>query len=189
MSEELKTVNSIMTNEKYVGDILYQKTYTVDCLNHKFKKNNGERTKYLVGNNHPAIISRDIFNAVQLERARRSNKAKKSDKTITPQGRYCGKYAFSELLICGDCGSHLKRRIKSNGDERTVYWRCINRTENGKSACPDSKGLKETDLQEAVCRCFKKVCSGGTSGMSIIQYNLKYVFCDDSDSLDVFAIE
>lgn len=183
------TVNSILTNEKYVGDILYQKTYTVDCLNHKCKKNNGERTKYLVSNNHPAIISRDTFNAVQLERARRSNKAKKSDKTITPQGRYCGKYAFSELLICSDCGSHLKRRIKSNGDERTVYWRCINRTENGKSACPYSKGLKETDLQEAVCRCFKKVCSGETNGISIIRDNLKYVFCDDSDSLDVFAIE
>lgn len=183
------TVNSILTNEKYVGDIMYQKTYTVDCLNHKSKKNNGEHTKYLVSNNHPAIISRDIFNAVQLERARRSNKSRKSDKTITAQGRYCGKYVFSELLVCNECGSHLKRRIKSDGNDRVVYWRCINRTENGKSACPRSKGIKETDLQDAVCRCLKRLCSDGEGGINIIRNNLKYVLGNKPDSLNVFAIE
>ena len=182
-------ITGILGNEKYIGDIMYQKTYIENCITKKAKVNNGEKVKYLVSNNHPAIITRDIFNAVQLEKARRNAKMKKSSKGITGLGQYSSKYAFSELLMCNECGSHLKRRIKSNGDEKTVYWRCINRTENGKSACPKSKGIKETDLQDAVCRCLKKACENHSTGFDIIRDNLKYVLNDSPDSIDVFAIE
>lgn len=182
-------VAGILANEKYVGDILYQKTYMENCITKKAKVNNGEMTKYLVSNHHSAIVSRDIFKAVQLERTRRTAERKKSSKGITGQGQYSSKYVFSEILVCGECGSHMKRRIKSNREEKVVYWRCLNRTDNGKSACPKSKGIKETDLQDAVCRCLKKVCSNTGSGMDVIRNNLKYALNDDANAIDIFAIE
>ena len=105
------TIGQILANEKYAGDCLLQKTYTVDCITHKTAKNNGERTMFLVKDAHPAIISKEIFNLAQQELARRNSKRKVSDKTITEQGRYSSKYALTELLICGECGTPFRRCI------------------------------------------------------------------------------
>ena len=85
------------------------------------KVNRGERTKYLVSNNHPAIVDRDLFNSVQAEIARRSSKRRTSDKTLTPLGKYSGKYALSELLICAECGNPYKRKTWTNGNEKRIY--------------------------------------------------------------------
>ena len=76
-------VQRILKNEKYVGDALLQKTFTVDCITHKVVKNNGERPMYLVTDHHTPIVDRDTFNRVQQELARRSSKRKISDKTKT----------------------------------------------------------------------------------------------------------
>ena len=86
----LIAVRSILSNEKYVGDALLQKTYTVDCITHKKAKNKGERAKYLVTDAHDAIIDRDTYNLVQQEMTRRSSLRKKSDKCVTAQGKYSG---------------------------------------------------------------------------------------------------
>lgn len=72
--------------------------------------NNGERPKYYVENNHPAIIDAATFGRAQEERARRSGKRKvKQVGTKTEQGKYCGKYALTELLLCGECGTPYRR--------------------------------------------------------------------------------
>lgn len=75
------TVYGILKNEKYAGDAVLQKTYTVDCILHKQVKNNGEKDKYIVYDCHPAIIERDAYNRVQQELARRGSIRKRSDKT------------------------------------------------------------------------------------------------------------
>ncbi len=77
---QANAVCRILRNEKYTGDALLQKTYTVDCITYKHKKNNGERAMYLVTDCHPAIIDRDTFNLVQHEFARRNSKRKVSSK-------------------------------------------------------------------------------------------------------------
>lgn len=98
------TVKSILSNEKYKGDALINKTYVIDCISKKVKRNDGERAQYYVENNHPAIISPEKFNRVQEEMARRSSKKKvKQVGTKTELGKYSSKYALSELLICGEC--------------------------------------------------------------------------------------
>ena len=103
-------IHNILTNEKYIGDALLQKTYVTDCINKKVKKNRGERTMYYVENSHPAIVSRDLFNQVQQEMTRRSSKRKVLQKSgKTELGKYSGKYALTELLVCGECGSPYKR--------------------------------------------------------------------------------
>ena len=69
-------VHNILTNEKYAGDALLQKTFTTDCISKKVKKNTGELPQYYIKDNHPAIIPRDIYQRVQEEMARRTSKRK-----------------------------------------------------------------------------------------------------------------
>ena len=124
-------IYSILTNERYCGDVIYQKTYVENCITKKVKRNRGELTKYLVTNNHPAIIDRETFKMAQTEIARRGSMRKVSDKTITEQGKYSGKFALTNLLICGECGSPYRRRTwVRNGVNRKV-WRCVSRVDHG----------------------------------------------------------
>ena len=99
-------IQLILKNEKYTGDALLQKTYITDCISKKTRKNDGTLPMYLVKNHHEGIISREQFNRVQEERARRSSKRRVTDKYCkTEQGKYSAKFALTELLICGECGA------------------------------------------------------------------------------------
>lgn len=145
------TIQSILTNEKYVGDAIINKTYTEDCLSKRIKKNNGERRKYYIENNHPAIIEREVFAKVQEEIARRSSKQKtKQVGTKTEQGKYSSKYAFTELLICGECKTPYRRCTWTSQGRKRIVWRCINRLDYGKKYCHDSPTIEEGVLKESV---------------------------------------
>lgn len=143
---------SILRNEKYVGDIMCQKTFTKDCISHKQIKNNGERNKYLIKDAHDAIIDRDTFNMVQNELARRAAKRKKSDKCITEQGKYSSKYALTELMICGECGSAYKRCTWNVHGKKSIVWRCISRLDHGSKYCKHSPTMHEDKLHSAIIR-------------------------------------
>lgn len=145
-------ISSILKNEKYVGDVLMQKTYTLDCITHKVVKNHGERPMYLVTDHHDPIVDRDTYNRVQQELARRSSKRKISDKTVTEQGKYSSKYALTELLICGHCGTPYRRTTWSARGKKQVVWRCISRLEHGKKYCPNSPTIKEENLHKGIIR-------------------------------------
>lgn len=145
------TIQSILTNEKYKGDAVLNKTYISDCLTKKVKINNGERPKYYVENNHPAIIDSTTFGRVQEEMARRSGKRKvKQVGTKTEQGKYSGKYALTELLICGECGTPYRRCTWTNKGKKKIVWRCINRLDYGKKYCHHSPSIEESVLQNAI---------------------------------------
>ena len=104
------SVRSILSNEKYIGDALLQKTYITDCISKRVKKNRGERPMYYVENHHAPIVSREMFQLVQEEINRRNSKRKVMLKTAkTEQGKYSSKYALSELLVCGECGTPYRR--------------------------------------------------------------------------------
>ena len=113
--------------------------------------NAGERPKYDVRNSHPAIIDAETFGQVQEELARRSSKMegkKVGDKTL--QRKYSGKYAMSDFMICGECGSAYRRCIWTAKGEKRIVWRCMNRLEHGKQNCKHSPTLDEDSLQAAV---------------------------------------
>ena len=138
------TIQSILTNEKYKGDAVLNKTYVSDCLTKKVKINNGERPKYYIENNHPAIIDSAVFGRVQEELARRNGKRKiKQVGTKTEQGRYCSKYALTELLICGECGTPYRRCTWTVKGKKKVVWRCINRLDFGNKYCHQSPSIEE----------------------------------------------
>jgi len=165
-------VRNILRNEKYVGDALLQKTYTVDCISHKVVKNHGERPMYLVSDHHAAIIDRDTYNRVQQELARRNSKRKISDKTITEQGKYSSKYALTELLICGKCGTPYRRTTWTSRGKKLIVWRCISRLEHGKKYCPDSPTIKEEQLHKAIIRAINNYYSCRDDIVRILKANI-----------------
>ena len=144
-------IHNILTNEKYMGDALLQKTYITDCITKKVKKNMGERPMYYVENNHPAIISREMFDQVQKEMTRRSSKRKVLQKNgKTELGKYSGKYALTELLVCGECGSPYKRVTWARNGKKRIVWRCVSRLEFGTKYCHNSPTLDESRLHNAI---------------------------------------
>ena len=144
-------IHNILTNEKYIGDALLLKTYVTDCITKKVKKNMGERPMYYVENDHPAIISRELFDLVQKEMTRRSSKRKVLQKSgKTELGKYSGKYALTELLVCGECGSPYKRVTWARNGKKRIVWRCVSRLEFGTKYCQHSPTLDESRLHSAI---------------------------------------
>lgn len=153
-------VQRILTNEKYTGDALLQKTYVTDCITKKTRKNNGELPMYLVKNHHEPIISRSDFNRVQEEMARRSAKRTIADKlTKTGQGKYSAKYALSELLICGECGEHYRRVTWTAKGFKEIKWRCVSRIQYGKKKCHSSPTVDEQALHRAIVSAVNEFCT------------------------------
>lgn len=183
-----KLIRNMLQNEKYVGDLMLQKTYRPDCLSKKTKVNKGELPKYLISNNHPAIIERTKFNKVQMEMARRSSKHKRSSVGITEQAKYSGKYALSELLVCGECGSSYRRTGKTKNGKRKYVWRCLNRIENGQDVC-DAIGAEEQKLHTAICRCLNKLFSNKDETIRLLENNLRYVLSENDETRDAYVFE
>ncbi len=153
-------IQRILTNEKYTGDALLQKTYVTDCITKKTRKNSGELPMYLVKDHHDPIISRADFNRVQEEMARRSAKRSIADKlTKGEQGKYSAKYALSELLICGECGSHYRRVTWTAKGFKEIKWRCISRIQYGKKKCHNSPTIDEQSLHKAIVSAINEFCA------------------------------
>ena len=102
-------IRSILTNEKYCGDVLLQKTFIQDCISKKVIPNTGQLPKYLIQNHHEGIVSRETFDAVQLEMARRNAKtgATRKSTPTRPGQRSSGKHVLSNLLFCGEVRHRL----------------------------------------------------------------------------------
>ena len=151
-------IRNILSNEKYCGDVLMQKTFIQDCISKKVVKNTGQLPMYLIQNNHTAIVSREVYQAVQAEKARRSATASPSTKTSsTGRTCYASKFALSERLVCGECGTLYRRCTwKRNGKTRIV-WRCVSRLDYGTKYCHQSPTMDEEPLQRAIMAAISSV--------------------------------
>ena len=143
------TLRFMLTNEKYKGDALLQKTYRPTLFSERAVQNDGDLPKYYVEGVLPRILEPEVFDRVQEELAKRNAKRPVSEKAKTPFGRYSGKYALSTLVVCGKCGALYRRVTWYRKGEKQVMWRCGTRLD-GKANCPDSPTLEETALQYAV---------------------------------------
>lgn len=152
-------IKGILTSEKYCGDVLMQKTYTTDCITHKAVKNRGERPMYLVQNNHEAIIDRETYDAVQAEVARRTALHSPSKNAPTGLSCYTSKYALSDRVFCGECGTKYKRTTWSKKGKKRIVWRCVSRLDYGKKYCHDSPTVDEDKLQAAILAALNSAMS------------------------------
>ena len=139
------SIRKMLTNEKYKGDALLQKTYTIDFLNKKRADNNGQVPQYYVEGSHPAIIDQEMWEAVQLEMERRRNFALKYDiqklEYATTDNPFAGR------VICGSCGQVFGRKVWNSTDDRfrRVIWRC-----NGKYVTKGKKGCDSQHIDDGV---------------------------------------
>ena len=156
---ETTAIRRILHNEIYAGDVLRQKTYVSDCISGTVKKNTGELPQYYIMDNHEAIIPREVFNRVQEEFARRKSKPSASTKdTRSNRGKFSSKYALTDLMRCGECGTAYRRvtwPAKHEGGEKRIVWRCICRLENGKDVCKDSPTIPEQALHGAIMKAIR----------------------------------
>ena len=139
------SIRKMLTNEKYKGDALLQKTYTVDFLSKKRADNNGEVPQYYVEDSHPAIIDKEMWEAVQLEMERRRNFAlqygiQKLEYATTSN-------PFAGRVICGSCGQVFGRKVWNSTDDRfrRIIWRC-----NGKYPAKGERGCESRHVNDGV---------------------------------------
>ena len=142
----VSTVKSILCNEKYKGDALLQKKFTVDFLTKKMKPNEGEVPQYYVEGSHPAIICPEEFDKVQAEITRR--------KTLG--WSYSGSSVFSSKLACADCGGNYGPKVWHSTDKyRRVIWRC-NAKFDGKNKCA-TPHLTEDEIKKKFLKAYNQL--------------------------------
>lgn len=186
-----EAIQRILQNEKYMGDVLLQKTYTADFIEGKVKKNNGELPQYYIKDNHPAIIPREMFYQIQEEIARRkSKKPANAKKAKTNRGRFTSKYALSERLVCGNCGCYFRRVTWSIHGRKQIVWRCINRLECGPKVCKDSPSLKEDELYSAILKAIRSLVQGHQEEMAAtLQEALIHCIGGENAAINPLVIE
>lgn len=176
-----ESVKKILKNEKYIGDALLQKTYTVDVLTKKRVKNEGIVPQYYVENNHEPIIPRDLYMQVQEEMLRRSNLHSGANRK---KRVYSSKYALSSIVYCSKCGEIYRRVAWNNHGKRSTVWRCVNRVENGPDCC-DAPTVKEEELQNTVVQAINMALGGKDDMLSALEENISMVLAlEDETSME-----
>ncbi|PKM67311.1 MAG: recombinase family protein [Firmicutes bacterium HGW-Firmicutes-2] len=193
------TIDKMLSNEKFCGDACMQKTYTIDFLTKKKVKNQGYAPQYYIEDNHEAIIPKELFHQVQVEKARRAslNKAavtRKANKAKKEKSKYSSKYILTELMICGECGHAYRRQTWSKYGQKTAVWRCEDRLKQGNaSKCHHSPTLKEEQLHDAIMNAINKVVENngefiGTFRENVIRvignYSTKDVTTEYDEQID-----
>ncbi|HFU4493885.1 TPA: recombinase family protein [Streptococcus suis] len=172
-----ETIKKILSNEKYIGDALLQKTYTVDVLTKKRVKNNGIVPQYYVENSHDPIIPRDLYMQVQEEMLRRANLHSGDNRK---KRVYSSKYALSSIVYCPKCGDIYRRIAWNNRGKHSIVWRCVSRVEHGPSCC-DAPTVQETDLQNAVVKAINLALGGKNEMLVALEENIATVFALGDD--------
>ena len=137
------TIKGILENEKYIGDVILQKTYKRDFLTQRRVRNTGQAPQKYVENNHPAIVDKLTWNAVQAEIERR-NSLRSTE--ATGKGRYDMRYAFSGVIECGECNANFRRHNYTNGNKIERTWACKEHLKGNKYCTQEI--LKEELLEE-----------------------------------------
>ncbi len=140
------TIMSILTNEKYKGDALLQKTFCTDFLTKKMKINEGEVPQYYVENSHPAIVTAEMFDMVQEEIERRRQAGRQHNGTS----------CFSGRIFCGCCGEMYGSKVWHSTDKyRRVIWQCNAKFKDGHHC--NTPHLTEMEIQQRFLQAFNRL--------------------------------
>ena len=171
-----RTIKSILTNEKYKGDALLQKKFTVDFLTKKQKINEGEIPQYYVENSHPAIITPEEFDMVQEEFLKRENAGK----------QYSSTSIFASKMICGDCGSYFGAKVwHSNSKYRRVIYHC-NSKFKGEHFCT-TLHLYEPEIQQKFLNAFSRYFEQKDVVIRNCQFVLNQLKIQDEHNIELQA--
>lgn len=151
------TIKYILTNEKYIGDSLWQKKYTTDTFPFQRTRNHGEQQMYYAKQTHPAIISEEQFQAAQLLMHRRRSESHNKSQN-----------AFSQKIVCGACGTNFQWKIIREKN----YWICLRHKNEGTCKMPM---IPEKAIQSAFLRLYYNLKYHGISIFSEIVSQLQTI--------------
>ncbi len=147
-------IRGIISNEKYKGDLLLGKTFTVDPLTKRRLDNMGEEDQFYIKNHHEAIVSEEEWNMAQeIRKSRYGKNTSIIEGTREKQSR---KFAFSSMCECAYCGTKFSRRSHHQDTQhKKPVWVCRTAANKGKASCPDSKAIDESILENAFVESFQ----------------------------------
>lgn len=165
-------IASILKNEKYIGDALLQKSYTIDFLTKKRIRNQGIMPQYYIKDDHEAIIPKDLFRRVQEERKRRRTGVKvPCEKTRHYNNRTC----FFLKVFCGRCGDIYHRVAYNYSDEhgQVVKWLCITGHDHDLVTC-HGRPISERRLKEVCLAAFNQIIKPNKAFRAKLQRNISH---------------
>lgn len=165
------TIRGMVSNEKYTGDAIFQKTYTDEYFNRH--NNNGEKDQYLIRNHHEPIISHEDFEAAQ-DIIDQHGKEKGLEKQNT---KYQNRYPFSGKIICGRCGGTFKRRSHSSGRHR-IAWCCSTHIADIKKC--SMKYVPESEIEYAFVTMMNKLIFGHEFVLKPLLISLRGMSSDET---------
>lgn len=169
MKWQHSTLDAMLRNEKYVGDVILQKTFKVDVLSPR-QVNNGQIDKYEIRNNHVGIIDRETFNAVQAEMNRREyEKISLVDERL----KYSSKYPFSAKIECGECGTKFRRHCQQHGDKKTFIWVCIKHQLHSDEC--SMRPIKEESIEKAFVQVLNGLVADRERIMNGLRQSIKII--------------
>lgn len=178
------SVRTILKNEKYVGDLLNQKTYSVSPLTHKKVINFGEKEKYYVKDHHVAIIDRETWNKAREIYQRRSGKMLPDGQKHN--GKYSLKYVFSSKIECGICGANYVRRVneKRKDGTRKIYWACSRRITYIEN-CNHSIFVTEDNLKEIFIQIYNSIIERKHKTKDKLLTAIKETLSEDNNEVNI----
>ncbi|AOY74717.1 recombinase family protein [Clostridium formicaceticum] len=182
------SVRKILKNEKYKGDLLQGKTFTIDPITKRRLENFGEEDKFYCEDHHQAIISREDWDEVQRIMQVRGE-ARKTIKGTVRQ-KLSRQYAFSSKLECAFCGTNFSRRSwNANTPHQKTTWQCVTSTKKGKKYCEHSKGIPETVVEGAFMKSFALLVRDKSKILDEFLERVEQSFNDNSSEKKVKQIE
>ena len=182
------TITGIIKNEKYKGDILMGKTFTVDPISKRRLDNFGEEDRFYIRDHHEPIISEEVFEKAQeiLQRRSKARSLREDGK----REKFSRQYAFSCLLECGFCGSTLSRRSWHSGTQyNKIIWQCVTSTKKGKKFCPDSKGIAESTIEQAFIESYRLLCANDKDVLDEFLKRTEETLCDSNAAKQLVKVE
>ena len=183
------TVVGIIKNEKYIGNLIQGKTFTLDSISKKRLGNRGESDQFYLEGHHEAIIDKDTYEKAQAILNRRNVNRTKVDAHGRREA-YSKKYTFSCMIKCGFCGSNLSRRNWHSGTpHQKRNWQCVVATKKGKKNCPDSKGIEEKIIEDAFVKSYQLMCGDNKEVLSEFLNRMEASLSDKNSEKQLNKVE
>ena len=181
-------VMGMIKNEKYKGDVLLGKTFTVDPISKRRLANMGEENQYYIRDHHEAIVSREIWDKAEEIRLKRAKP--KLMQTTGNRERYTRQFTFSSMLECGYCGHKLSRRTRhQTTTTKKPVWQCMNATKNGIDNCPNCKAVDEVIIENAFLEAFRLLADSFDDVLQSVLNTIEYILKDDTELKRVKQLE
>ena len=181
-------VRGIIKNEKYKGDLLQGKTYTVDPISKRRLDNRGEEDRFYIKDHHEAIVSREVWDKAQeICQSRYKKNPNVVDGTRT---KFTRKFAFSSMCQCGFCGTNLTRRSHNQDTQhKKPVWKCRTASNKGIENCPQSKSIDEAIIENAFVEMFGLLAENFDDVLESVLASVEEAFSTDGSADKLKRIE